>query len=530
MKRRFRERSLGKATLSQTDLAETKSWASLKPDDLPVCSELEMHIFRLVDDPLTPELLRPRVVQCLRGYRSAGLAPGASVDVANAYNEFLVKCRHDLESNQAVSNRLAFWNDVIITDTSLAPISNEDVNELRVTPEEAKSRVHNPLKRISCGMDGDKCEGAQSLALIDELFSLAPGRLDSFVMSLNVRSPCQFYDVNGKPFRPTLKPYPNFDVNADVETLCKSMRGWGTNEDAIINILGRRTSEQRMAIVAAYKEKYGRELAHDLEGDLSGHFEDCCVLLTESPYYLMAKSLYYAFKGVGTNANTLLEIIVGCYNEELEKIKQEYIYVLRDKGVKDPKRTLESDLYSETSGYFCKMLLQMLKSKKADPTEDQIRRGFESIVDQNTISQAVKTITEALERPKNSMGSLFTAFSDKNSWELAAIEREYRRTNGESLVPVLPGIPEREFGMLLASMIEHAVDRPKFYAEALYYSMKGAGTHDFLLMRLIILRSEIDLMDIKETFDRDHKSLAQWITNDTSGDYRKLLLTLLNAS
>ncbi|KAM7535326.1 hypothetical protein Aperf_G00000099849 [Anoplocephala perfoliata] len=176
------------------------------------------------------------------------------------------------------------------------------------------------------------------------------------------------------------------------------------------------------------------------------------------------------------------------------------------------------------------MLLQMLKSKKADPTEDQIRRGFESIVNQNTISQAVKTITEALEKTKNSMSSLFTAFSDKNPWELAAIDREYRRTNGKSLVSILPGIPEKEFGMLLASMVEHAVDRPKFYTEALYYSMKGAGTHDFLLMRLIILRSEIDLMDIKETFDRDHKSLAQWITDDTSGDYRKLLLTLLNAS
>ncbi|KAM7535701.1 hypothetical protein Aperf_G00000099794 [Anoplocephala perfoliata] len=133
------------------------------------CSELERHIFRLVDDPLTPELLRPRVIQCLRGYRSAGLAPGASVDVANAYNEFLVKWRHDLESNQAVSNRLAFWNDVIITDTSLAPISNEDVSELRMTPEEAKSLVHDPLKRTSCGMGGDKAEASQSLPLIDEL-------------------------------------------------------------------------------------------------------------------------------------------------------------------------------------------------------------------------------------------------------------------------------------------------------------------------------------------------------------------------
>lgn len=64
----------------------------------------------------------------------------------------------------------------------------------------------------------------------------------------------------------------------------------------------------------------------------------------------------------------------------------------------DPKRTLESDLRAETRGYFCKMLMQLLKSKKADPNEDQIRRGFQSIVNQNAISQAVKMVMDALEK------------------------------------------------------------------------------------------------------------------------------------
>ena len=98
-----------------------------------------------------------------------------------------------------------------------------------------------------------------------------------------VRSPCQYIDNDGKTFRPTLKPTSNFDVNADVEALCKSMRCWGrlfrvystnhtklpalnhlfiifsgTDEDTIINILGRRTSAERMQIVNLYNQKYGR--------------------------------------------------------------------------------------------------------------------------------------------------------------------------------------------------------------------------------------------------------------------------------
>lgn len=349
-------------------------------------------------------------------------------------------------------------------------------------------------------------------------------------MNKNTRSICQFYDVNGKSCRPTLKPYQNFDVNEDISVLCRSMRCWGTDEEAIISILGRRTSEQRMQIVSAYKAKYGRELAKDLKGDLSGHFRDCCVLLTKCPYYLMAESLFYALKGVGTNENVIIEILVGCYKEEIKKLKQAYIYVLRDKGIKDPKRTLESDLRCETKGYFAKMVLQMLNSNENDPSEDKIRRGYEEIADENEISDVVKQIRVALEKKKDAPALLFNAFANKNSWQIAAMEKKCIREMGKSLVKAIPEVVDGEFGTLLIAMVEHAVNRPRFYSEALYNSMVGAGTHDYLLMRVLILRAEIDLLDIKETFDKDHKSLFDWIKGDTSGYYEKLLLTLAKES
>uniref|UniRef100_A0A5K3FFR4 Annexin n=1 Tax=Mesocestoides corti TaxID=53468 RepID=A0A5K3FFR4_MESCO len=354
-------------------------------------------------------------------------------------------------------------------------------------------------------------------------------------MATNLRSASQNFDNNGKPFRPTLKPTPNFNVAADVEALCKSMRCWGTDEDTIINILGNRTSCERQQIVAEYKNKYGRELAHDLDGDLSGHFRDCAILLTESPMYLMAKSLYYAMKGFGTNENTITEIIVGCTNEEINQLKKAYTYVLRDKGIKDPKRTLENDIRSETSGYFCKMLLTILKGDTPDPTPEQLQalqqKGGDVMVNPNEITKAVQQIEKALEKPKNSACPLLMdAFKQKNIWQISAIEKEYKKVTGKQLIQVLGDSLDGEFGTLLIAMVEHAVNRPKFYADLLYHSMVGAGTHDFLLMRIIILRSEIDLLDIKETFDKEHKSLVEWIKGDTSGDYEKLLLTLLNAS
>ena len=53
-------------------------------------------------------------------------------------------------------------------------------------------------------------------------------------------------------------PAANFDANRDVDALRKAMKGFGTNEKTLINILGNRTTEQRMRIKDSYKAKLNR--------------------------------------------------------------------------------------------------------------------------------------------------------------------------------------------------------------------------------------------------------------------------------
>jgi hypothetical protein len=57
---------------------------------------------------------------------------------------------------------------------------------------------------------------------------------------------------------PTVVPADPFDARADADALHKAMKGLGTDEEGLIDILCRRTSHQRVQIVQAYKASFGK--------------------------------------------------------------------------------------------------------------------------------------------------------------------------------------------------------------------------------------------------------------------------------
>jgi len=68
-----------------------------------------------------------------------------------------------------------------------------------------------------------------------------------------------------------------------------------------------------------------------------------------------------------------------------------------------------------------------------------------------------------------------------------------------------------------------------YWAKKLKAAMKGMGTNDDLLTRIIVTRCEIDMSNIREVFGLrygDGKTLKNWIEDDTSGAYRILFFKL----
>ena len=82
--------------------------------------------------------------------------------------------------------------------------------------------------------------------------------------------------------------------------------------------------------------------------------------------------------------------------------------------------------------------------------------------------------------------------------------------------------------ILILFVVRNIKSRPKFFAGELKAAMKGLGTKDNRLIRIITSRSEIDMVQIKQYFLEENKqTLWKWLEDDCSGDYKKLLQAIV---
>ena len=113
-------------------------------------------------------------------------------------------------------------------------------------------------------------------------------------------------------------------MSSDAETLRNAMKGFGTDENTLIKVVGNRTNRQRQIIKEQYKAAFGRDLISGLKSELHGKMEDAFVALFTDPIEFDADSLRDALHGAGTDEDTLIEIIASRNNQQLFAIKQCY--------------------------------------------------------------------------------------------------------------------------------------------------------------------------------------------------------------
>lgn len=309
----------------------------------------------------------------------------------------------------------------------------------------------------------------------------------------------------------TIRPAANFDAMRDAEVLRKAMKGFGTDEQAIVDIVSTRSNDQRQKIKTAFKTMYGKDLIKDLKSELSGNMEELILALFMPLTYYDAWSLRNAMKGAGTQERVLIEILCTRTNQEIREIVQCY--------QSEFGRDLEQDIRSDTSGHFERLLVSMCQGN----------RDENQTVNYQMAQDDAQRLYQAGEGRLGTDESCFNMVLATRSFpQLKATMEAYQRMANRDLLSTIG----REFsGNVengLKAILQSALNRSAFFAERLYHSMKGAGTDDSTLVRIVVTRSEIDLVQIKQVFSQMYqKSLSTMISGDTSGDYRKLLLAIV---
>ncbi|XP_041826867.1 annexin A3b [Melanotaenia boesemani] len=303
--------------------------------------------------------------------------------------------------------------------------------------------------------------------------------------------------------RGTVKDKADFKAEEDVSALRKAIEGLGTTEKTLIEVLTQRSNAQRQLIARAYEKTTGRKLIADLEGDTHGDFEDLLVALVTPPAAYDCHEVIKAIKGTGTTESTLTEIFASRSNRQIKAMSEVY--------QQETGRLMTDDLKSEVSGDSGKALLILAEGKRDESTN----------VDAAKAKEDAKTLYEAGEKKWGTdEGKFIDILCHRSVPQLRQTLVEYKNISKKTLQQSIESEMSGNLEKLLVTVVMCVKNVPAYFAERLHESIKGVGTTESTLTRILVSRSEIDLMDIKAEYKKLYGcSLYSQLESEVSGNY-----------
>uniref|UniRef100_A0AAQ5X609 Annexin n=1 Tax=Amphiprion ocellaris TaxID=80972 RepID=A0AAQ5X609_AMPOC len=299
------------------------------------------------------------------------------------------------------------------------------------------------------------------------------------------------YGGEAEPRFPTVVPVRDFDPAKDAARLETAIKTKGVDEQTIIDILTRRSYEQRRDIAFEYERIARKDLPTALKGALSGSLESLMLGLMKSTSQYDASELRASIKGLGTDEETLIELVCSRNNEELMAIKKVYKEMF--------KKELDKDVAGDTSGNFAKLLLALVQLLYEAGVQ---RKG----------TDVAAWISIMCQRSVPHLQKVFERYKSYSPYDMK-----------ESIRKEVKGDLEKSF----LTLVECFENRQLYFANRLHEAMKSKGAKEKVVTRIMVSRCEVDLMRIRTEFKREHKkSLYQTIAEHTKGDYQKALLSL----
>ena len=304
-----------------------------------------------------------------------------------------------------------------------------------------------------------------------------------------------------------------FDPKKESDKLHNALKNnSNNNKEIVIEISTSYTNSQRLKIREEYKTQFGTDLIEDLKSEFSGHLKEALVSMYYHPIDFDCFSLRSAMKGLGTDEDTLIEIIGTRPNSILKKIIERYSKLIEG-------RDLISDVKGDTSGSFRKLLVSILQTERSGKLDPDIEK----------CNKMANELYEAGEKKLGTDDSVFhKIFATSSPLEISYISKAYHKLTGHTILQAISNEFSGDIKKLLIAVVYAVISPSEFFATKVNKAIKGI-TNDKLLIRILVSRCEIDIKYIKLFYKQLYKKdMIEDIKGNTSGDYQKLLVKLAN--
>ncbi|KAJ5452684.1 Annexin type fungal XIV [Penicillium cf. griseofulvum] len=298
------------------------------------------------------------------------------------------------------------------------------------------------------------------------------------------------------------------DFRPQADALRKAMKGFGTDEKALIAVLSQLDPLQVAAVRDTYSKHLGRDLFKDVKSETGGYFGNGLLAVLEGPLMHDVESLHDAIDGAGTKEWLLNDILLGRTNADINAIRT--AYEMRYK--RSLSRDVEGDLSFKTSTLFA-TVLRAARHEESTPINPQ------------TIEADIRCL-----QAKESVTEVCVIFAKSSNAELRAISQTFE---SRYHIPLEKHIKDKFSGHMedaLLQMLRSATDPALRDAILLEDCMSGMGTKDDrLVVRVVRVHWDRKHKDmIKRAYQHKYKkNLIDRVRSETSSDYQRLMVALL---
>lgn len=302
------------------------------------------------------------------------------------------------------------------------------------------------------------------------------------------------------------------------------------DKKGITSILCRRSLSQRLEIVAAFKADVKKNLIDEIKSKISGSIKNVYVGLLMSIPEFYCRQLRKMknegnvtiavltmnlstdfFDGDDGDDSVLIEIMCTMCNSDIRKICATYQQLFG--------KRLEQGIRESKTGNFRK-LLKILAVGNRDESP---------VVDIAAAKIDAENLKTNLQKYSVDEKQLIEIFSVKSFLHIKIVSDEFKKITGTSLEKSIKKKTSDSLKKAFLAIIRTANNSPDFFARRINKAINNHSIDDRSLSRLIIVRSEIDLMDVKQEFNRIfRKPLKSCLKGDITGSYKLALLTLLD--